>query len=76
MAAYLDPGTGSILISALLGLLGTALFYVKTLQYKLKVFVSGLFGVKVASPERYGIVFYSEGKQYWSTFEPVLEALD
>lgn len=74
--AYLDPGTGSMLISAVLGIFATALFLLKSLQYKVKAFVLGLFGVSVAEKERYGIVFYSEGSTYWSTFEPVLKALD
>ncbi len=74
--AYLDPGTGSMLISAVLGIFATALFLLKSLQYKVKAFVLGWFGVKVGERERYGIVFYSEGTPYWSTFEPVLRALD
>ena len=33
--AYLDPGTGSMLITAVLGLLATMVFLLKTLQYKI-----------------------------------------
>ena len=74
--AYLDPATGGMLVSALLGLFATVVFLLKTIQYKVKALVSRLFGTKLKDRERYSIIFYSEGRQYWSTFEPVLRALD
>ncbi len=73
--AYLDPGTGSMLLSALIGIVATAFFMLKTLYYKLSGGLLSLFGIKIEK-KKYGIVFYSEGKSYWRTFKPVLEALD
>lgn len=73
--AYLDPGTGSMLLSALIGIVATAFFMLKTLYYKLSGGILSLFGVKIEK-KKHGIVFYSEGKSYWRTFKPVLEALD
>ncbi|MCG3865297.1 MULTISPECIES: CDP-glycerol glycerophosphotransferase family protein [unclassified Photobacterium] len=73
--AYLDPGTGSMLLSALIGIVATAFFMLKTLYYKLSGGFLSLFGVKLEK-KKHGIVFYSEGKSYWRTFKPVLEVLD
>jgi hypothetical protein len=36
--AYLDPGTGSMIISAIVGLFATAALAIKTYWYKLKSF--------------------------------------
>lgn len=73
--AYLDPGTGSMLLSALVGIIATIFFMLKTLYYKLSGGLLSIFGVKIEK-KKHGIVFYSEGNAYWRTFKPVLEALD
>lgn len=73
--AYLDPGTGSMLLSALVGIVATVFFMLKTLYYKLSNGILSLFDVKIEK-KKHGIVFYSEGKSYWRTFMPVLKALD
>ncbi|GAA4322437.1 hypothetical protein [Flaviaesturariibacter amylovorans] len=71
---YIDPGSGALLISALAGLGFTLLYFLKGLFYK----VSYLFlkkekvHVKDLSNE---IVFFSEGKNYWKVFQPVVEEL-
>ncbi|MGH7146332.1 MAG: CDP-glycerol glycerophosphotransferase family protein [Nitrospiraceae bacterium] len=73
---YLDPGTGSMLTSALLGLLATLLFVLKGLYYKGLRWVLGYFGSKGNDATlRHELVFYSEGRQYWSTFKPVIDEL-
>ena len=66
---YIDPGTGSLLISSIIGLVLTFLFTLK-----------GFFFYKIAS--RFTgktlylkndfsgkLVFFSEGQRYWSVFE-------
>ncbi|MEO8326577.1 MAG: CDP-glycerol glycerophosphotransferase family protein [Nitrospirota bacterium] len=74
--AYLDPGTGSLLVSALVGLLATLLFFIKGLFYKIRRSILGFLG-RTAEDDRVGqaIVFYSEGRHYWSTFRPVIDEL-
>lgn len=74
--AYLDPGTGSMLLSALIGIAATLFFMVKTFYYKAAGIFYRLTGTAVPASGKNGIVFYSEGRQYWNTFRPVLEALD
>ena len=40
--AYLDPGTGSIILQTILGILAASLFVVKTYWYRLKRMVKNL----------------------------------
>ena len=75
--AYLDPGSGSMLVAGLVGLLASLLFFLKGLYYKSRRTVSGLLGKTAAHDRanRHQLVFYSEGRQYWSTFKPVIDEL-
>ncbi len=73
--AYLDPGTGSMLLSVVVGLVSSAYFLIRRLPSLLRAFFFRLSGKK-DDLKGNGIVFYSEGKSYWSTFRPVLEALN
>jgi len=72
--AYLDPGTGSMLLSVVVGLVSSAYFLVRRLPGLARALVFRFLGKK-DDLKGNGIVFYSEGKSYWSTFRPVLEAL-
>ena len=72
--AYLDPGTGSMLLSVLVGLVSSAYFLVRRLPSLIRAFFFRLTGKK-DDLKGNGIVFYSEGRAYWSTFRPVLLAL-
>lgn len=74
--AYLDPGSGSLLISALVGLVASLMFFLKGLYYKGVGSLFGFLGLKAKSPQgNHQLVFYSEGRQYWSTFKPIIEEL-
>lgn len=69
---YIDPGTGSMLISALIALVSVGFFMIKGFIYE-KLNVGDNKGANIDLSKAYGLVFYSEGKQYWSTFKPLLE---
>lgn len=74
--AYLDPGTGSLLFSAILGLVSTIYFWGKSLIHKSIHLFSIVTGKKLNVKDRGAdIVLYSEGAQYWNTFKPVIDAL-
>lgn len=73
--AYIDPGSSSMLLSALVGIIATLFFSLKGIYYKKKAFVLSLFGIKIKKSNT-KLVFYSEGGQYWNTFKPILEALE
>ena len=71
---YLDPGTGSLLLYAIVGITTTVLFALRGFWYSMR---SKLFlGKKGAVKEMPGLVFQSEGGKYWQVFQPVLKALD
>jgi hypothetical protein len=72
---YIDPGTGSMLFSILIGATATLYFLFRALVLKLKLSLSG--GKKsFAHDYAYKFIIYSEGKQYWNVFKPVLEQFE
>lgn len=74
MLLYIDPGTGSMLFTLLIGIFGTAVYAFKVFWMK----ISGFFGVKKfeKSKIKTPIVFYSDDKRYWNIFEPICKELD
>ena len=75
---YIDPGTGSMLFSIVIGAAATLFFLTKAAWLKLKLFFSGSRGkdaaAKDAAYKPYAI--YSEGKNYWNTFKPVCDEFE
>jgi hypothetical protein len=70
---YIDPGTGSMLFSILVGAAATIYFLARAVFIKAKVFFSGGRAIRgTAHP----FVVYSEGKQYWNVFRPVLDEFE
>lgn len=71
---YIDPGTGSLLLSAFLGILMTLLFYIKGIYYS---FINIFFGIqsKFTSNFEGKIVFYSESNTYWRVYKPIVDQL-
>ncbi|MBQ5422725.1 MAG: hypothetical protein IIU27_02475, partial [Clostridiales bacterium] len=67
---YIDPGTGSMLFTVLIGILSAAVYLVRTLIIKLK---SG--AGRKADKNRIPLVIYSDSKRYWNTFEPICDEL-
>ena len=70
--AYLDPGTGSMLLSVLIGLLSSAYFLVRKLPALFRAVLFKATG-KGKLLERKHIVIYGETANYWGTFRPLLE---
>lgn len=72
---YIDPGTGSMLFSILVGLLATLYFVSKALLIKIKFLFSGKKSVKTEeSSSNYAI--YCEGKQYLNLFYPIVKVFE
>ena len=74
--AYLDPGSGSMLLSALIGIIATLFFIIKGLFFKLLNLTGFLTVKKNRLKESSDIIFYSEGKYYWNVFKPVIEEFE
>jgi CDP-glycerol glycerophosphotransferase (TagB/SpsB family) len=73
--AYLDPGTGSMLVSTLIALIATLIYSLKGFSFKVKSFISRLWGGKIEKIENSDIVIYNEGNQYFTTFYPIIREL-
>ena len=71
---YIDPGTGSMLFTILLGIIGTGMFFMKKLILKIKFRLSG--GKADVSSDTLPYVLFSEGKNYWTTFKPICDEFE
>jgi CDP-glycerol glycerophosphotransferase (TagB/SpsB family) len=72
---YIDPGTGSMLFSVLIGLLATLYFVSRAAFIKIKFLFSGKKNASSFSTQ-IPYVIYCEGKQYISVFKPILEEFE
>lgn len=75
---YIDPGTGSMLFSILIGAAATLFFLSKAAWIKLKLIFSakknGVDTTKDSNYKKY--VIYNEGLQYWNTFKPICDEFE
>lgn len=71
---YIDPGTGGMLFTIIFGLLGGLFYFAGTLLVKLKYTVGGKG--KAVDTKKIPIVFFSDHKRYFNTFEPILDEMD
>ncbi len=71
---YIDPGTGSMLFTVLLGLIGAAVYSLRMLFIKLRFRMSG--GKADISAQKLPLVIFSDDKRYWSIFAPICRELD
>ena len=70
---YIDPGTGSMLLTVILGLVTTMVFVARGLLIKLKY---GFGGKKVKSLEKDPFVIYTDSKRYWNVFKPICDEFE
>ena len=73
--AYLDPGSGNALIYMALSFLGAVVFSLKSLFYRLIGKKDLLEDEQALKENQHNIVIFNEGKMYWNTFRPIVEAL-
>lgn len=71
--AYLDPGTGSMLLSVCIGLLSAGYFMAMKVPSLVRSVLFKASGK--ADQERKHLVIYGESANYWGTFRPLLEEL-
>ncbi|MDR1995201.1 CDP-glycerol glycerophosphotransferase family protein [Azonexus sp.] len=73
---YLDPGTGSLLFSIVMGAVTTAFFVLKGVWFNARAYLRKGGETADVSSEKQALVIYSEGKQYANTFRPLLKELE
>lgn len=71
--AYIDPGTGSMLFTVLVGLISAAIYAFKGLLVKIKYFNKK---DKTMSKDIIPFAIYSEGKRYWNSFEMICDEFE
>ena len=69
---YIDPGTGSMLFTVLLGMIGAGIYSIRLFVLKMRMRVTG--NVK-KDKDRLPFVVFSDNKRYWTVFEPVVREL-
>ena len=72
---YIDPGTGSMLFTILIGVLSAATYFLRNSIMKIRFFFSGGRQEKLHS---YNIPFvvFTDSKRYWNVFKPICDELD
>lgn len=74
LALYIDPGTGSMLFSIVIGLIATATFGIRALAIKLKYGFSK--EKSVTNSDSIPYVIFSDHKRYWNVFEGICRDFD
>ena len=74
MLLYIDPGTGSMLFTILLGLFSVMYFALQKLRIKVKTFVKG--GRQKADIDYMPFVIFSDSKRYWNLFKPICDEFE
>jgi len=73
---YIDPGTGSMLFSIMIGAAATLYFLGKAAWLKLKMKLTGKKDGSAIDSSFKKYVIYCEDKRYWNTFKPVLDEFE
>ena len=74
MRLYIDPGTGSMLFTILIGVIGAAFYSLRMLWIKIRFRLSG--GKAEVSDQKIPFVIFSDDKRYWNVFEPICREMD
>lgn len=75
MILYIDPGTGSMLFTILLGIIGALAYSLRVAWVKVRFLLTGGKS-KEATEEVAPYVIFSDHKRYWNVFEPVCREMD
>lgn len=71
---YIDPGTGSMLFTILIGIVGAVFYSVRMLWIRFRFKISG--GRAGVVGDKIPFVIFSDDKRYWNVFEPVCREMD
>ena len=75
--AYLDPGSGSLILYFIMGIFATIVYYFNGIVFKVKEFlIKDSSKKKIKNLNKIDLLFYSEGGQYWNVFKPIIEELE
>lgn len=75
MQLYIDPGTGSMLFTILVGVLGAGIYAMRNVIMKLRFLVTGGKQERV-SRDHVPIAIFTDSKRYWNIFGPICREFD
>ncbi len=75
MQFYIDPGTGSMLFTILVGVLGAGIYAMRNVVMKLRFVLSGGKQEKT-SDQSIPFVIFADDKRYWNVFGPICREFD
>ena len=73
MFLYIDPGTGSMLLSLFIGIATAAVFGLRALFIKLQFIFTGGKKIKDETANNIPYVIFSDHKRYWNVFKPICD---
>ena len=71
---YIDPGTGSMLFSVLIGIAAAGIYLLRGVFIKFKFLLSG--GKAETDTQKHSIVIFSDSKRYWNVFKPICDEFE
>lgn len=72
---YIDPGTGSMLFTLLIGVGTTGYFFARKLFINARFALTGGSG-KTLGDGRHPFVIFSDDKRYWNVFKPICDEFE
>lgn len=72
---YIDPGTGSMLFTVLLGIVSTGVFFFQKLLIKIKYRLSA-GKTDAADHDHMDYVIFSDNRRYWTTFKSICDEFE
>ena len=75
MTLYIDPGTGSMLFTILISILGAVIYALRNLWVKIK-FMSAGGNFKNTDKSGTPFVIFTDSKRYWSIFKPICDEME
>ena len=74
--SYIDPGTGSLLFSVLVSMVGAGYYLLQNARVNAKFLITGGKKEKTDLQNRIPLVIFSDHKRYWNLFEPICDELE
>ncbi len=75
LSHYIDPGTGSMLFTLLIGLITTGYFFLRKVLIKARFMLSG-GNVQGKDEGKLPYVIFSDHKRYWNVFKPICDEFE
>ncbi|MBR4435033.1 MAG: CDP-glycerol glycerophosphotransferase family protein [Clostridia bacterium] len=75
MFLYIDPGTGSMLFTILIGVLGAGIYLLRNVFSKIKFIFTG--GKRASGDDgRADFAVFTDSKRYWNVFKPIMDEME